>query len=81
MGPGPLGSSAAHGNPPGTIRYNGRRDRDKDRIIGAAKPAKGTIKEAAGKALGDTKLAAERTSNEVEGKIENAIGMKDALKK
>ncbi len=31
---------------------------DKDRIIGAAKQAKGAIKEAAGKALGDSKQLA-----------------------
>ena len=47
---------------------------DKDRIAGAAKQAKGAVKEAAGKAVGDSKLAAE-------GKIQNAVGgLKDALK-
>ena len=56
-------------------------DMDKDRIAGAAKQAKGAIKEAAGKALGDAKLAAEGKSGKVEGKIQNAIGgVKDALK-
>lgn len=55
---------------------------DKDRIAGAAKQAKGTLKEAAGKVLGDAKLAAEGKSDKVEGKIQNAIGgLKDALKK
>ena len=55
---------------------------DKDRIAGAAKQAKGAIKEAAGKALGDAKLTAEGKSDKVEGKIQNAIGgLKDALKK
>jgi uncharacterized protein YjbJ (UPF0337 family) len=54
---------------------------DKDRIAGAAKQAKGTIKEAAGKVLGDEKLVADGKSDKVEGKIQNAIGgLKDALK-
>ena len=55
---------------------------DKDRIAGAAKQAKGAIKEAAGKALGDAKLTADGKSDKVEGKIQNAIGgLKDTLKK
>jgi uncharacterized protein YjbJ (UPF0337 family) len=57
-------------------------DMDKDRIAGAAKQAKGAIKEAAGKALGDAKLVADGKGDRVEGKIQNAIGgLKDALKK
>ena len=55
---------------------------DKDRIVGAAKQAKGVIKEAAGKALGDAKLTADGKTDRVEGNIQNAIGgLKDALKK
>jgi len=55
---------------------------DKDRIGGAAKQAKGAVKEAAGKVLGDAKLTAEGKSDKVEGKIQNAIGgLKDTLKK
>ncbi|MGO8738479.1 CsbD family protein [Rhodoblastus sp.] len=59
---------------------------DKDRIIGAAKKAKGAIKEAAGKALGDAKLVAEGKNDKTEGKIQNAVGgvkdvVKEALKK
>jgi uncharacterized protein YjbJ (UPF0337 family) len=54
---------------------------NKDRIAGAAKQAKGSVKEAAGKALGDSKLVADGKSDKVEGKIQNAVGgMKDALK-
>jgi uncharacterized protein YjbJ (UPF0337 family) len=54
---------------------------NKDRIAGAAKQAKGTIKEAAGKVLGDEKLVAEGKSDKVVGKIQNAIGgLKDTLK-
>ena len=55
---------------------------DKDRIAGAAKQAKGTLKEAAGKALGDSKLVADGKSDKVEGKLQNAVGgLMDALKK
>jgi len=55
---------------------------DKDRIDGSAKQVKGALKEAAGKALGDSKLVADGKSDKVEGKIQNAIGgLKDALKK
>ena len=55
---------------------------DKDRIAGAAKQAKGTIKQAVGKAVGDAKLESEGKADKVEGKIQNAIGgLKDVLKK
>jgi uncharacterized protein YjbJ (UPF0337 family) len=54
---------------------------NKDRIAGSAKQAKGAIKVAAGKALGDAKLTAEGKSDKAEGKIENAVGgLKDAVK-
>jgi uncharacterized protein YjbJ (UPF0337 family) len=55
---------------------------DKNRIAGAAKQAKGAVKEATGKALGDKKLVADGKRDKVEGKIQNAVGgLKDALKK
>jgi uncharacterized protein YjbJ (UPF0337 family) len=55
---------------------------DKDRIAGAAKKIKGSIKETIGKATGDAKLEAEGKADKVEGKVQNAIGgFKDALKK
>jgi len=55
---------------------------DKDRIAGSAKQVKGSIKEAAGKAVGDAKLEGEGKADKVEGKIQNAVGgIKDALKK
>jgi uncharacterized protein YjbJ (UPF0337 family) len=55
---------------------------DKDRIAGAAKQAKGAVKIAAGKAVGDSKLVADGQADKVEGKIQNAVGgLKDALKK
>ena len=54
---------------------------DKDRIAGAAKQAKGAVKETAGKAIGDSKLVAEGKTDKVEGKIQSAVGgLKDALK-
>jgi uncharacterized protein YjbJ (UPF0337 family) len=54
---------------------------DKDRIEGSAKQAGGSIKEAAGKALGDKKMQAEGTAKKVEGKIQNAAGgIKDAVR-
>ena len=54
---------------------------DKDRIAGAANQAKGAIKEAVGKAVGDNKLVAEGKSDKVEGKVQNAVGgMKDAVR-
>jgi len=52
-----------------------------DRIAGAAKRAKGSVKETVGKAVGDSKLESEGKADKVEGKIQNAIGgLKDALK-
>ena len=54
---------------------------DKDRVIGSAKVVKGNIKEAAGKAVGDTKLEAQGKADKIEGKVQNAVGgIKDALK-
>jgi uncharacterized protein YjbJ (UPF0337 family) len=65
-----------------SIYQRGDSEMDKDRVVGAAKQAKGAIKEAAGKAFGDTKLTAEGKSDKVEGKIQNAVGgLKDALRK
>ncbi len=55
---------------------------DKDRIAGAAKEAKGAIKETLGKVVGDAKLTAEGKSDKVKGKVQNAIGgLKDALRR
>ena len=54
---------------------------NKDRIAGAAKEAKGSIKETVGKAVGDSKLVSDGKADKVEGKVQNAIGgLKDALK-
>jgi len=54
---------------------------DKDRIAGAAKNLKGSIKEAVGKLVGDTKLQTDGKADKVAGKIQNAVGgLKDTLK-
>ena len=54
---------------------------DKDRIAGATKEIKGSVKETIGKAVGDAKLRSEGKADKVEGKVQNAIGgLKDALK-
>jgi uncharacterized protein YjbJ (UPF0337 family) len=59
---------------------------DKDRIVGATKEIKGSIKEKVGKAVGDAKLQSEGNAEKAEGKVQNAIGglkdtVRDALKK
>jgi uncharacterized protein YjbJ (UPF0337 family) len=47
---------------------------DKDRIEGAAKQAKGAVKEAIGKVVGDAKLQAEGKVDKAEGRWQNAVG-------
>jgi len=54
---------------------------DKDRVEGSAEQAKGAVKEAAGKALGDKKLQTEGKSDRAAGAIQNAVGgLKDAVR-
>lgn len=58
---------------------------DKDRIEGAARTVKGSIKEAAGKLTGDKKTEAEGHADKAAGKVQNTIGgakdaARDALK-
>jgi uncharacterized protein YjbJ (UPF0337 family) len=54
---------------------------DKDRVTGAAKQAAGSVKETAGKILGDQKLQAEGGAEKAEGKLQSAIGgVKDAVR-
>ena len=54
---------------------------NKDRIEGSANQAKGKIKEAAGKMVGDSKLQTEGVADQVKGKVQNAVGgFKDAMK-
>jgi uncharacterized protein YjbJ (UPF0337 family) len=55
---------------------------NKDRIAGAAKEIKGSVKEAVGKATGDAKLQSDGKADKIKGKLQNAVGgVKDALKK
>jgi len=55
---------------------------DKDRIAGAAKEIKGSVKETIGKVVGDAKLQADGRADQIEGKVQNAVGgLQDALKK
>jgi uncharacterized protein YjbJ (UPF0337 family) len=54
---------------------------DKDRVEGIAQQGKGSIKETAGKILGDEKLKTEGKMDKVEGKIRNTVGgIKDGLR-
>jgi uncharacterized protein YjbJ (UPF0337 family) len=54
----------------------------KDEIKGAAKDAKGSIKEGVGKATGNDRMAAEGATERVAGKVEKGVGsMKDAARK
>ena len=54
---------------------------DKNRVEGAGDKAKGSIKEAAGKVTGDSKLKAEGKADKAGGGVKNAIGgVADALK-
>ncbi len=47
---------------------------DKNRIEGAGREMKGSIKEAAGKLTGDAKLKAEGKADKMAGKVQNAAG-------
>ncbi len=54
---------------------------DKQRVEGAADKAKGSLKEAAGKVTGDSKLQAEGKMDKAKGAVKNAIGgAKDAAR-
>ena len=54
---------------------------DKQRVEGAADKAKGSMKEAAGKVTGDSKLQAEGKMDKAKGAVKNAIGgAKDAAR-
>ena len=44
---------------------------DKDRVIGSAKQVKDAVKQAVGKAVGDTKLESEGKADKIEGKVQN----------
>ena len=54
---------------------------DKDRIKGTVKQAVGHLKEVAGKAMGDAKTVQDGKAEQVEGKIQNAVGgLKDTVR-
>jgi uncharacterized protein YjbJ (UPF0337 family) len=54
----------------------------KDEMKGAAKDAKGSIKEGVGKATGNDRMAAEGASERVAGKVQKGVGsVKDAARK
>ena len=53
----------------------------KDEMKGAAKDAKGSMKEAAGKVTGDEKMRAEGAAEKTAGKIQKGVGnLKDAAR-
>lgn len=53
----------------------------KDQMQGAAKDAKGSMKEAAGRATGNERLQAEGAADKTAGKIQKGVGaMKDAAR-
>ena len=55
---------------------------DKDRIIGAGKQISGSLKETVGKLVGDAKLQTDGKVEQVEGKLQNAVGsVKDTLRR
>jgi uncharacterized protein YjbJ (UPF0337 family) len=59
---------------------------NKDQIDGAANQAKGTVKEAVGKTIGDKKMVADGTVDRLTGKVESAVGnakgtIRDAISK
>lgn len=54
---------------------------DNDRIKGSMKTIKGSLKEGAGKVLGDSKLEAEGKMDKASGRIQNAVGgVKDSFR-
>jgi uncharacterized protein YjbJ (UPF0337 family) len=61
---------------------NGSYDMDREHIKGVADKAKGTIEDAAGKAMGDKKLQSEGKLDKAKGAAHEAVGdVKDAIRK
>jgi uncharacterized protein YjbJ (UPF0337 family) len=55
---------------------------DKDRVIGAGKQMSGAVKQVVGKIVGDAKLQGDGKAEQIEGKLQNAVGsVKDTLKR
>lgn len=54
---------------------------DKERVVGGAKKATGTVKEEIGRMTGDRHTEAEGKSEKAEGRVRNAVGhAKDAAR-
>ena len=54
---------------------------NKDQVKGRVEQAKGSVKENAGKALGDRELQGEGKADKAAGKVQNAVGgLKDTLR-
>ncbi len=54
---------------------------DKDEMKGAAKDAKGSLKQGAGKVTGDDRMRAEGAADRTEGKLQKGLGrIKDAAR-
>ena len=76
------GISRRRPNLPARARIDGEPGHGQRSNCRRGKQAKGAVKQAAGKALGDAKLVADGKSDMVEGKIQNAVGgLTDALEK
>jgi uncharacterized protein YjbJ (UPF0337 family) len=59
---------------------------NRDQVAGTAKQAKGAVKDAAGKVVGNERLQAEGKADKVAGKVQKGYGdakeeVRDALKK
>ena len=55
---------------------------NKDQVVGTAKEAKGAIKEAVGKAIGNSRLTIKGQAEKVDGRLQNAVGgAKNLIKK
>ena len=53
---------------------------NKDRVVGLANQIKGTVKQLAGKVVGDENLEAEGNADKIEGQVQNAVaGLKDTI--
>ncbi len=62
--------------------HHQEHDVNKDRIVGTAKEAKGAIKEAVGKAVGNSRLTVKGQAEKAGGKLQRAVGgAKDLIKK
>jgi uncharacterized protein YjbJ (UPF0337 family) len=69
-----------HLKPARGVAFGGRTI-DKDQIAGSAKVVKGKVKQAVGKAVGDSKLESQGKVDKIEGKVQNAVGgVKDTLR-